>query len=46
MGSVLLAFGAFVGYIVAYRTYGRFLARKLFNLDCDRPTAAVEMEDG
>lgn len=46
MGSVLLAAGAFVGYIIAYKTYGRFLARKLFNLDCDRPTAAVECEDG
>jgi carbon starvation protein len=46
VGSVLLAAGAFVGYIIAYKTYGRFLARKLFNLDCDRPTAAVECEDG
>ncbi|MHC4249063.1 MAG: carbon starvation CstA family protein [Planctomycetota bacterium] len=46
MGSVLIAVGAFVGYIVAYKTYGRFLSKRLFNLDCSRPTAAVECEDG
>ncbi|MHC5055623.1 MAG: carbon starvation CstA family protein [Planctomycetota bacterium] len=46
MGSVMIAVGAFVGYIVAYKTYGRFLAKRLFNLDCSRPTAAVECEDG
>jgi carbon starvation protein len=42
----MIAVGAFVGYIVAYKTYGRFLAKRLFNLDCSRPTAAVECEDG
>jgi carbon starvation protein len=46
MGSILIAVGAFVGYIVAYKTYGRYLARKIFALDPDRPTAAVECEDG
>jgi len=33
MNSLLLALLAFVGYILAYRTYGRFLGRKLFKLD-------------
>ena len=46
MGSILLAVGAFVAYIVAYRTYGRFLGKKLFGLDDSRKTAAVELEDG
>ena len=46
MGSVLIAVGAFVAYIVAYRTYGRFLSRRLFGLDDSRTTAAVECEDG
>jgi carbon starvation protein len=46
VGSVLIAVGAFVGYVVAYKTYGRFLSKKLFDLDPSRPTAAVECEDG
>ena len=46
MGSILIAVGAFVGYIVAYKTYGRYLARRIFALDPERPTAAVECEDG
>jgi len=46
MGSVLMAVGAFVAYIVAYRTYGRFLSKRLFGLDDSRTTAAVECEDG
>jgi carbon starvation protein len=46
MQSILIAVGAFVGYVVAYKTYGRYLARRIFALDPDRPTAAVECEDG
>lgn len=46
MESILIAVVAFVGYIVAYKTYGRYLARRIFDLDRDRPTAAVECEDG
>ena len=33
MGALILAVVCFVGYIIAYRTYGRFLARKIFRLD-------------
>ena len=46
MGSVLIVVGAFIGYIVAYRTYGRFLSSKLFDLRDDRKTAAFECQDG
>ena len=38
MGAVLLMVLTFAGYIVAYHTYGRFLARKIFRL---RPEAEV-----
>ena len=32
--------------VVAYFTYGKFLAKKVFNLDDANKTPAVEMEDG
>ncbi len=32
MSSIILVVGAFVGYLLAYRLYGRFLARKIFKL--------------
>jgi len=34
------------GYLIAYHTYGRFLARKIFKLDKNAPVPSVEMEDG
>lgn len=46
MKVVLLMAGAFVGYLVAYHTYGRFLARKIFNLCVDARAPSVEQEDG
>ncbi len=46
MGTLLVAVLSFVGFIVAYHTYGRYLARKIF----DRNPAAVvpskEVNDG
>ena len=46
MGSILLAVGAAIAYLIAYHTYGKFLARKIFDLDPDRRTPAVEVNDG
>ena len=46
MGSILLAMGAAVAYLIAYHTYGKFLARKIFDLDPNRRTPAVEVDDG
>jgi carbon starvation protein len=46
MSSVAIAFGAFAAYLIAYRTYGRFLAHKIFRLDPHKPTPAVKQEDG
>lgn len=46
MNSLFLALLAFVGYVIAYRTYGRFLGRKLFKLSDERLMPADEFNDG
>ncbi|MBN1902956.1 carbon starvation protein A [Candidatus Sumerlaeota bacterium] len=46
MQTALLAIGSAVFYIVAYNTYGRWLARKIFQLDPTRKTPSEEQEDG
>jgi carbon starvation protein len=46
MTTLLIAVGSFVGFIVAYHTYGRWLARRIFNLDPDAVTPSHELEDG
>ncbi|HZW10722.1 MAG TPA: carbon starvation protein A [Phycisphaerales bacterium] len=46
METVLIALGAFVLYLVAYHTYGRYLARKVFRVDPGRTAPSVEFEDG
>jgi len=34
------------GYLVAYHTYGRFLAKKIFKLDKNAPVPSRELQDG
>ena len=46
MGSLLLMVLSFLGYIVAYHTYGRFLANKVFRLRADRKVPSRELADG
>ncbi|MDA1192924.1 MAG: carbon starvation protein A, partial [Candidatus Poribacteria bacterium] len=46
MNSLLIAVAAFFGFIVAYNTYGKFIARKLFGIDPSRRTPAHEFSDG
>lgn len=46
MDAILIMVVAFVGYVVAYQLYGRFVGKKIFNLSNDNATPAVEMEDG
>ena len=46
MAAVFMALGAFALYIVAYYTYGRWLARRIFQIDPEGVTPAVELEDG
>lgn len=45
MSTLLVAIGAFVGYLVAYHTYGRWLAKKIFRLDPKAVVPSVECRD-
>ncbi len=44
--AALVTLLAFAAFIVAYRTYGRFIAYRVFRLDPNRVTPANELEDG
>lgn len=46
MSALLLMLVTFVGYIVMYRLYGRFLGKKIFELSTKAIVPAVEYEDG
>jgi carbon starvation protein len=46
MMVLLIAVGTFFAYLVAYNTYGRWLARKIFALDRDALVPSVEVNDG
>ncbi len=45
MSTLLIAVVSFFGFIVAYRTYGLFLSRKIFQLQDDEPVPSVEQRD-
>ena len=42
----LIAIGSFVGFIVAYNTYGRWIARQVFGLDPHAGVPSKQLEDG
>ena len=46
MDALLIVVVTFVGYLAAYHTYGRFLARKIFRLDDAAPAPSVRLLDG
>jgi len=46
MDAILLVVVTFTGYVVAYNTYGRFLARKIFRLNDENLPPSREFEDG
>lgn len=46
METVAIAIGSFLLYLLAYHTYGKYLARRVFRIDPQRPAPAVELEDG
>jgi carbon starvation protein len=46
MSIIFIVLGMAVLFYIAYRTYGAFLAKKIFDLNNDNVTPAVEMEDG
>jgi carbon starvation protein len=45
MNSALIAIGVAILYIIAYKTYGRFLARKIFKLDEKNIPPSKEFRD-
>lgn len=46
MRVLLLMILTFVGYLAAYKLYGRFLARKIFKLSDKHTAPSVALEDG
>ena len=46
METLVLMLFCFVGYSIAYHTYGKFLAKKIFKLRPDAPVPAKELNDG
>ncbi len=46
MNSLILTILAFAGYLLAYRLYGRFLARKIFKLSDENLMPSHEFNDG
>ncbi|WP_432735735.1 carbon starvation CstA family protein [Maridesulfovibrio sp. FT414] len=46
MNSLVIAGLCFVGYIIAYHTYGKFLAKKIFKVDENLVCPSCEFEDG
>jgi len=46
MDTLLLMLICGGGYLVAYHTYGRFLAKKIFKLDKNAPVPSMELRDG
>lgn len=46
METLLIALGSLVAYLIAYHTYGRWLARKIFRLDASNKAPSIALEDG
>lgn len=46
MLTLAVALASMIGFIVAYNTYGRWLARKVFNVDADAVTPSEQLNDG
>jgi len=46
MNVLFIILGCGAIYLLAYFTYGRFLAKKVFKLDDEKTTPAVEINDG
>lgn len=46
MFTLLIAFGSFFGFILAYHTYGRWIANRIFELDPQAKVPSCELEDG
>lgn len=46
MDTLIIVLASFFLYILAYKTYGRFLASKIFKIDPANQTPACEINDG
>ncbi len=46
MSTFLIASASFIGFIVAYNTYGRWLSRRIFELDPNADVPSKQLEDG
>ena len=46
MDALFLMIVCFGGYVLAYHSYGKFLAKKIFNLRPDAPVPSRERNDG
>jgi len=46
MDALVLMLVCGVGYLAAYYTYGRWLARRIFGLKATNPVPSRELEDG
>ena len=46
MDTLAVAVLSFVGFIVAYNTYGRWLSKKIFQLDDSAPMPSEQLNDG
>lgn len=45
MTTLLVALGSFFGFIIAYHTYGRWLASKIFHLDPEAEVPSKQLRD-
>ncbi len=45
MSTLIVAVLSFVGFLVAYHTYGRWLSKKIFNLDDQREVPSKQLQD-
>jgi len=46
MGALLIMLLTFVGFIIMYQLYGKYIGRKIFALSGEAKVPSVEMEDG
>ena len=46
MSTFLVAIASFIGFIVAYNTYGRWIANKIFRLDSVAKVPSKQLNDG
>jgi len=46
MGALLIMLLTFVGFIIMYQLYGKYIGKKIFAISGEAKVPSVEMEDG